>query len=232
MHKIPLIPIAFLVVFSSAAALPVLAQPVGESTDTRLLRGVYGIESPAFGTYMHAVDASAYPVFFGGLPAAWAGVGIIRGGGDWSDAYELTASWATATVASMGLKRLFHRPRPYVALSGITARVGGHAPGERVADPNSFPSGHTTLAFVMATSWSLSHPRWYVIAPAFTWAASVAASRIWLGMHYPTDVLGGAILGILVAVVVHEVGRSITPGFLKKNDRFSDQRGFQFRLRL
>ncbi len=60
----------------------------------------------------------------------------------------------------------------------------------------SFPSGHTTTAFATATSLSLAFPKWYVIIPSYTYAGIVAYSRMHLGMHYPSDLLAGIIIGI------------------------------------
>lgn len=42
----------------------------------------------------------------------------------------------------------------------------------------------------------MAYPKWYVIAPAFLWAGSVSYSRMYLGVHYPTDVAAGAALGV------------------------------------
>jgi len=56
---------------------------------------------------------------------------------------------------------------------------------------SSFPSGHTTAAFETATSLSLNFPKWYVIIPAYTWAGAVGYSRLYLGVHYPSDIAAG-----------------------------------------
>ncbi len=183
------------------------------STDARLFYAVYRLDDPLLGDYLRSANATAYPVFFAGPAAAWAGAALLRDDGGYEDAYRLSLAWGFASAAAVGLKHLFRRPRPYAVLPDVTVRGG------RPTDPFSFPSGHTTLAFAMAASWSFSHPKWYVVAPAAAWAASVAVSRMWLGVHYPGDVLAGALLGTGTAVLVHLVGPSITPGFLKREDR-------------
>ncbi|MHB1920893.1 MAG: phosphatase PAP2 family protein [Chitinophagaceae bacterium] len=97
------------------------------------------------------------------------------------------AGLAAASALTIGLKYLINRPRPYVTypyLENVT----------RENDP-SFPSGHATLAFSTATTLSLNFPKWYVIAPSFLWAGLVAYSRLDLGVHYPSDVLAGMIIG-------------------------------------
>ncbi len=68
-----------------------------------------------------------------------------------------------------------------------------------------FPSGHTSLAFAIATSLSLKYPKWYVIAPSYVWACSVGYSRMNLGVHYPSDVLAGAVLGAGSAFLTYKL---------------------------
>jgi membrane-associated phospholipid phosphatase len=101
----------------------------------------------------------------------------------------ITVSWSLTTI----LKYVVNRQRPYESYSDIQRLSSDHTP--------SFPSGHTTSAFCTATSLSLMYPKWYVIVPSYSWAACVSYSRMHLGMHYPTDVIVGAILGAGISVL-------------------------------
>lgn len=85
------------------------------------------------------------------------------------------------------LKVIFKRKRPFNANVNINAV---YHPGSY-----SFPSGHASSSFTTATALSLAYSKWYVIAPAYLWAGSVSYSRLYLGVHYPSDVAVGALTG-------------------------------------
>lgn len=122
------------------------------------------------------------------LPAALFAAGLINKNGDLEyNAVEMAGALAVTTVLTEGLKYAVRRPRPYVTYPFIE--------NVRTESDPSFPSGHTSVAFATATSLSLHYHRWYIVVPAWTWAAAVAYSRMDLGMHYPTDVLAGALVG-------------------------------------
>ena len=94
---------------------------------------------------------------------------------------------AISSAITEALKYTINRNRPFITYPDITKKSSAIGP--------SFPSGHTSGAFALATSLSLSYPKWYIIIPAYTWAGSVGFSRMDLGVHYPSDVLAGAIVG-------------------------------------
>ncbi|QXD15452.1 phosphatase PAP2 family protein [Rhodocaloribacter litoris] len=208
-----------LLVLAGLGAGAACAQPADTlSLDARLFLHVYRADLPGVDPYLHAVDATAYPVFFGAPAVAW-GAALVEGGVVREAAYRLALSWGTAAAGVFGLKYLVRRPRPYAVLPGVRGRTGRHRTGgEGVIDPYSFPSGHATLAFALATSWSLSYPRWYVVAPGMLWAGSVALSRVRFGVHYPSDVLAGALLGAGVAATVHLLRHTLTPAFLRADE--------------
>ncbi|MFD0748821.1 phosphatase PAP2 family protein [Mucilaginibacter calamicampi] len=128
-----------------------------------------------------------------GIPAGLLVGGII---GNDRQMRENALYVASSTAISYGLNQLIKviakRPRPFIQNIKIV-------PVYR-AQEYSFPSGHTSSTIATATALSMAYPKWYVIAPAFLWAGSVSYSRMYLGVHYPTDVAGGALLGAGTAV--------------------------------
>lgn len=88
------------------------------------------------------------------------------------------------------LKYTIKRPRPFTAYPNLIVQR------DFSVGPNAFPSGHTTAAFASATVWSLSANKWYVTAMAYSYASLVGYSRMRLGVHYPSDVLAGAVIGM------------------------------------
>ncbi len=173
------------------------------SLDRRLLMRIYSIEQPVFTSAVVLADRSAYPVFYASVPSIWAGALLFGGRDDTIAAAKLSGAWIAASGSSLLLKHLFKRERPFRTEEGVNARteyVGG-----RVIDRFSFPSGHATLASAIVTSAMLAYPRWYVIAPASIWVGTVSVSRIWMGVHYPSDVAVGLVLGTATGIVSHLV---------------------------
>lgn len=89
------------------------------------------------------------------------------------------------------LKNLVLRVRPYDAVIGLHALIGP-------LRDSSFPSGHTTSAIAAGFVMLKGTPRYLGIS-AFVLAVLIAFSRLYLGVHYPTDVLVGALIGLFAA---------------------------------
>lgn len=109
---------------------------------------------------------------------------------------EVGVSLAVSVAFTQALKYSIDRERPFDKYPGyIYNRIS--------ADSPSFPSGHTSSMAATATSLCLIYPKWYVIAPAAFWTVSVGYSRMQLGVHYPSDVAAGLLVGAGSAVLTH-----------------------------
>ena len=106
---------------------------------------------------------------------------------------EVVAADLTAQLLSWGLRIGTGRDRPPKVFAEPKALV-------RVPHDGSFPSGHSASSFACATMLALAFPRYawgfFVLAGAVAW------SRVYVGVHYPLDVLGGAVLGVVVAIAL------------------------------
>jgi membrane-associated phospholipid phosphatase len=108
----------------------------------------------------------------------------------------MVGGYILSAAVTQGLKRTIQRQRPFEKYSFIVKRDDGGS--------YSFPSGHTSAAFYAATSLSILYPKWYVIVPSMLWASTAGYGRMYQGVHYPTDVLAGAVVGAASAWVTYK----------------------------
>lgn len=106
-----------------------------------------------------------------------------------------------AVLNNLVIKPLVARPRPYDTIAELTTLV---AP----LSSYSFPSGHSCCSFASATALFLAF-RGKGGAWAYLLAALIAVSRVYVGVHYPTDVLAGALVGTVTALAIFWVSRKI-----------------------
>ncbi len=117
----------------------------------------------------------------------------------WLFANAFWKQWAVLVVGSIivlallvfALKRIIRRRRP----EGMWGMI------YRRTDPHSFPSGHAARAFLIAVVVTALGPTWLAI-PLWIWAPLVAVSRVAMGVHYVSDIIGGLILGLLAGLLV------------------------------
>lgn len=105
----------------------------------------------------------------------------------------LLAADAIADGLSYQLRQWIGRERPPLVYPEPKPLVD-------VPHSGAFPSGHTSTAFACATVLAWASPRLRI--PAFVLAAAIGCSRVYVGVHWPLDVLGGAVLGVLVATAL------------------------------
>ena len=104
----------------------------------------------------------------------------------------------TYISADLVIKPLVARPRPFAALPGIR-QLEVSAAGRIVPSPFSFPSGH--CASSMAAAWLLGSSYRRFRIPLFVLVCLIAYSRVYLGMHYPSDCVAGLAVGLLCAML-------------------------------
>jgi undecaprenyl-diphosphatase len=140
-----------------------------------------------------------YPVLIG----LWVAM-LIWGGrrGRIAAALLVVAVAASDQISCAVLKPLVGRLRPCAALPASEVRLLVGA-----SKAFSFPSAHAANSFAMASVVSWGVPRASVFA--FAAAAIVAYSRVYVGLHYPLDVVGGAVLGLLIGWILTSIGSSI-----------------------
>ncbi len=114
----------------------------------------------------------------------------------------LIVAGASSVIARLGvtefIRFLYHRPRPFSVL-----------PTHRLITDTawSFPSGHAAFFFAMATAIYLYNKKWGI--GFFIVAILMTVSRVIAGIHYPSDIIGGALIGIIVAYATFYFTRKI-----------------------
>ena len=190
-HRLVLIAVTMVLVTDAAA----------QDLDFRVLQQIESHRTPAMTHVMSwtsnsLVLAPAVPI--GMMGAGWAADNrdLLRSG------CVTGISFVTALALTEGLKWTVQRPRPYVEWPDDLHPV-------RTTFGYSFPSGHTSPTFATATSLSLCYPKWYVVVPSMLWAAGVGFSRLYLGVHYPSDVLTGALVGTASALLAYGIFQNL-----------------------
>ncbi len=159
-----------------------------QNPDINLLKEINRHESGFKNSYADVNSATVDAVLIS-APVGMAIAGLISNDKKLlQDAVYTGASVLLTTGLTYSLKNIVNRKRPFYKYSFIIKR-------DKANYWLSFPSGHTSAAFCTATSLALRYRKWYVIAPVYIYAASVGWARMYQGVHYPTDVLAGAIVG-------------------------------------
>lgn len=139
--------------------------------------------------------------------------------------YKLNSIWILITIGililcadqfSVGFKNYFQRLRPChePGLEGLVHLVNNKCGGQF-----GFVSSHATNHFAIATFLSIIFKSTYKYFPILiiVWATIIAYSRIYLGVHYPGDVIGGTILGVLLGFIFGKIYLLINQKYLSSN---------------
>jgi membrane-associated phospholipid phosphatase len=160
-----------------------------QNWDIDLLKQINPNTVTSFDPFMKTMSNSVLPLEVG-IPTLMLVSGLLSKDKAYQNrALYMFGGLALNEVITFTSKEIFKRDRPYITYPGDIFN-------RSISSDLSFPSGHTSNAFALATMISLDQKKWYVTVPAFVWAGTVAYSRMYLGAHYPTDVIGGLVIGV------------------------------------
>ena len=159
-----------------------------QNFDINLLKPINKNEASFKNKYLE-LNASAVSALSVGIPAGIALAGFIKHDKQLQrDGLYMGGAFIVSSIITLGTKKIVNRLRPFEKYSFIVKR-------DDESGGLSFPSGHTSAAFCTATSVALRYHKWYFVAPSYLFATSVAWARMYQGVHYPSDVFAGAIVG-------------------------------------
>lgn len=180
-----------------------------QNIDIDLLKNINLNRNPSLDGTFRGITNSAAPIAYS-IPFILLGISLIKKDSLLrNNTFYFGASLLTSATIGTIIKYSINRPRPFITYSYLQHVAEGGSP--------SFPSGHTFDAFTLATAVSIAYPKWYVIAPCYLWASAVAYSRMDLGVHYPSDVLGGMIIGSGSAFLCYKANQWLTTRKMKKS---------------
>jgi membrane-associated phospholipid phosphatase len=167
-----------------------------QNLDIDLLKKINVNRNTAFDPALKSITNTAVPLSIA-TPVVMYTIGLIQKDSLIKQkAVFIGETFLASAFVTIASKSIFKRDRPYVTHPSIQPLS--------VEGSFSMPSGHTSSAFATATSLSMAFPKWYVVVPSFVWASSVGYSRMHLGVHYPSDVLVGALVGSGSAVLMNK----------------------------
>ena len=190
--------------------------PAGaQNADYRFLKACNAGNLPVWDKTMNGLTYSAYPVSPLAVGSVWLYGWHKKDKEMMRHGYKSILTLGMASGITIVLKKMINRPRPFIAYpNDIIKRTD--------AGPHSFPSGHTTATFASATALTLSTKKWEVALPAFVYAGMVGYSRLRLGVHYPSDVLAGAVIGVGSGFLIWEADKWFRKRQAAKKSRIAE----------
>lgn len=186
-----------------------------KNVDVKIFRTFNNIQSSFVHSMINITNESIVPASIVAPIGMYVAARINKNHYDESSAVLLGISELTNIGFTQAIKYTVRRDRPFRTLNGVylsdTTSVRG---------TYSFPSGHSSEAFVLATSLTLRYPgKTVLIAGLYTYATIVSLGRIYWGVHYPSDVLTGMLIGAGSAALVY----SLRVPIIKAKNNFFNQ---------
>lgn len=163
-----------------------------QKTDIEILRAIFENRITALDPAFIFITDTAAAIAFG-IPVILLIISYARKNAMLrQNAFRILISVALSAIIANVLKYTIDLPRPYEIYPFIEKLSVGGSP--------SFPSGHTADAFAFAVAVGVVYRKWYFLTAGLIWASLVGYSRMSLGVHFPSDVLAGAIIGTACAL--------------------------------
>ncbi len=162
-----------------------------QAIDIGILKAIYENRAPVLDTMFIFITDTAAAIAFG-VPGILLIISWIKKNPALRfKALGMLIPVALSAILANIIKYSINLPRPYEIYPFIEKLSGGGSP--------TFPSGHTADAFAFAVAVALLYPKKAIIIPVLIWASLVGYSRMCLGVHFPSDVLAGAMIGAVCA---------------------------------
>jgi undecaprenyl-diphosphatase len=187
-----------------------------DNWDVRLFRSINNNRNPFKDRFFDTFDRSMLPVSIL-LPVSQ----FIYGRAydktyDENSAYLLFGAEITNGLLTFGTKLFVKRERPLNALPNCYCK------SKPILDVYSFPSGHSSTSFTIATMYTLRYSKYpQVYLPMYAWAVIVAYGRPYFGMHYPTDLIAGALYGAGSSLLIYSLRKEL---FKFKNNLLNEDK--------
>lgn len=192
-------------------------KPKSENLDVKIFRAINGLQNNVADVVLPYTDRSIIPIAIATPPLMFFLARNNDNTYDENSAVLLGLSEATTFLITFGLKTTIKRDRPYVTLKKVYFDTNAS-----LVDPYSFPSGHTSTSFAFATSLSLRYSdKPFLVTGLYTYAMIVSLGRIYFGVHYPSDVLAGMVIGAGSSLFFHSIRKEI---FKAKNNLLGESK--------
>jgi len=189
---------------------------IPKNIDTSLFRTINNSRNNFLSSVIPLTDKSVFPSAFLLPIGLFTYSRLNKNYYDENSAILAGFSEIAGTAVTLAIKNLFKRERPFRELKNVYYD-DKNSPTDRYA----FPSNHTNATFAMATALTLRYPdKPVLIVGSYLYASIVAYGRIYLGVHYPADVLGGIIVGSGSAVLIYSLRKQM---ITFKNNLFKEK---------
>ena len=184
------------------------------SFDVKIFRTFNNIKGSFVHSVINITNESLIPVGIGTPIVMYIAARINENHYDENSAVLLALSEVTNEILTQGLKKTIRRNRPFKTLNNVN-----YTDISKVKGTYSFPSGHASGSFAIATSLTLRYPdKPVLIAGLYAYALTVSLGRIYWGVHYPSDVFTGMLVGAGSAALIYSLRKPIIKA---KNNLFN-----------